>query len=374
LGSFCPEQRCRSRYFLLFCLARQLLFGGAIQMKVGSSMNVPRSLLLVAGLTTAAITAWVILGSDVSGPWLAKLTAADSSSAAALRPIGPTIQLGRAAPHAEFGPCTLCHRILARGNRPIPAIGPSARLAHQYQGGVCVNCHRIGAGLTNSVERSATNPVERRAAQQEAAALRQDNATPPARWAGRGAPQDRGAASTAPQLPSLSMTRSAPSSAEWLGMQLIPLDPELAERQGLSRELNGLLITRAREEASAAGLRPGDILIAINRLMVGDLSRLQELTEDGTLSRGVLQILRHGNLFRVVLSSATRPPQASPPRAAHPQSPSGGGAIQAPPTIMNQAYASSPPADEQPARAAGSPPRSSAPEAAAHDHDVDPER
>jgi hypothetical protein len=282
-------------------------------MEANSSLKIPRGLVVLAMVVTAGVTAWALLGKKLSLSW-----PADAAGAAPSASRAPAILVGRAAPHGELGPCTLCHSVMNRGNKAIPPIAATARIPHQYQNGVCINCHRVATGLTNSVTKaapSASTPPLQQSTATTTKTLPQPN---------RGSTQPQASA----RLPSLAIQPSSPTELEWLGARLAELAPDSARRRGLPPDLKGLLVTRVEAEASAVGLRPGDVLVAVNRNIVGTLERLNQVTQNGALQGAVVQVLRNGTLFQVVLSRA-----AAPSNPDNPASP-GPGAAPSPPAAL----------------------------------------
>jgi hypothetical protein len=289
-------------------------------MEANSSLKIPRGLVVLAMVVTAGITAWALLGKKLSLSW-----PADAAGAAPAARRAPTILVGRAAPHGELGPCTLCHTVMNRGNKAIPPIVATARIPHQYQNGVCINCHRVATGLTNSVT-TASQPSSATPVSPAQQSTTQQSATKSPQPAVRGSVQPQASA----RLPSLAIRPTVAAEAEWLGARLLELDPDSARRHGLPSDLKGLLVTRVQAEAAAVGLTAGDVLVAVNRHIVGTLERLDQVTQGGALQGAVVQVLRNGTLFQAVLSRAASPaapsqtaagPAPSPPPAALPARP-----------------------------------------------------
>lgn len=91
------------------------------------------------------------------------------------------------------------------------------------------------------------------------------------------------------------------SPAQKLGMQIQPLTPEIAEQFGYQNE-KGVIITKvaANSPAATAGLRPGTLILAINRKKISTIEEcnlaLQEAVKEGRL----LLMVRQGETFRFI--------------------------------------------------------------------------
>jgi serine protease Do len=92
-------------------------------------------------------------------------------------------------------------------------------------------------------------------------------------------------------------------AAPALGMELQPLTPELRKKLDVPAEINqGVVITDmdSRSEAARAGLRPGDVVLELNRTKVAspaDLQRIWQSTKGNLLAL----VLRKGTTNYVVI-------------------------------------------------------------------------
>jgi serine protease Do len=105
----------------------------------------------------------------------------------------------------------------------------------------------------------------------------------------------------------------------WLGIGIQPLTPELAKQFGVS-EHEGVLINEVFEgdPASVAGMKPGDIIISLNGILVDSPNRLSRLI--GTLSPGStakIEVVR--DRARIVLNVPLTAKRDGPVAAALPQ-------------------------------------------------------
>jgi serine protease Do len=85
-----------------------------------------------------------------------------------------------------------------------------------------------------------------------------------------------------------------------LGLSLTPLTPEKARRLGVDERMRGLVVTGVDRAGPTAGfIRPGDILIEVNRRPVRSLKEFQ-----GALGKGtrILLLVQRGSsqLFLVI--------------------------------------------------------------------------
>ena len=90
-----------------------------------------------------------------------------------------------------------------------------------------------------------------------------------------------------------------------LGLKLVPLTPERADRLGVDEDLRGLLVRAVDPEGPAARqLRPGDIILEVDRQRVralGDLSQALDDVKDG--DEVLLRIQRGPNQIYVVIGT-----------------------------------------------------------------------
>jgi Do/DeqQ family serine protease len=96
----------------------------------------------------------------------------------------------------------------------------------------------------------------------------------------------------------------------WLGAHLEPVTREIADSLGLSR-IAGVLVTRVSPKgpAAAAGLEPGDIVVAVDDFDVTDTRSLHyRLVTRGVGSSARLEVLRKGQRIRVDISLKAPPP------------------------------------------------------------------
>ena len=87
------------------------------------------------------------------------------------------------------------------------------------------------------------------------------------------------------------------------GLWLAPLTAEARERFKLGRELRtGVVVTRVEQESAAAqvGLRPGDVILQVNRVSIDSVSAFTQLYERAA-QRVLLLVYREGATFFLLL-------------------------------------------------------------------------
>jgi serine protease Do len=89
----------------------------------------------------------------------------------------------------------------------------------------------------------------------------------------------------------------------YLGLELQELTPALADKLGLSKE-EGLVVTSVEKgsPAAEAGLRPGDLILEVDRKPVKELQKFQEMIHSYAPSDTVLFLIeRNGHSIFVTL-------------------------------------------------------------------------
>ena len=91
-------------------------------------------------------------------------------------------------------------------------------------------------------------------------------------------------------------TTGVPNEMEWIGMTVTPLEPDAAAAQGIPQD-TGLLIEKVDGIAARAGVRSGDVLLAINSNRVRDMFDFSHIAGETSLSRGGVQldVIRRGS-------------------------------------------------------------------------------
>ncbi|MBF0460324.1 MAG: PDZ domain-containing protein [Magnetococcales bacterium] len=93
------------------------------------------------------------------------------------------------------------------------------------------------------------------------------------------------------------------SEAHWQGMEAIVLTAELKKKLQLPLELQGVMLDETTLAAAAAGLRAGDVLVAINGRLVTTLEgMLQETKRVKRQPSATLTVQRRGRLQSIVLT------------------------------------------------------------------------
>lgn len=91
----------------------------------------------------------------------------------------------------------------------------------------------------------------------------------------------------------------------WLGMELIPLTPELATEYRVPPNTKGLLIDEISLEAAESGVLAGDMVMAINKMSTPDLVAFTEATRRvKNDNKAKILVSRRGKLLEFMISSS----------------------------------------------------------------------
>jgi hypothetical protein len=269
--------------------------------------EIPGWLTVLAILATAALTTWAMVASgrdlgspaQASVPYMpadaAKLLAPGLASAEEVfgrhepppsaEPTPPVILAGASQVHGDRGACTTCHVVVGDTGQPVVAISAQASLPHRFRG-MCTNCHTVVVGTPVAGGPAAagdTLPVAQRLGLDPIAGL---------------------------------PVAAAPVATEgsWLGLEVSPITSTSATRYGIPPSTEGLLVAEGEADARAAGIKAGDVVVAINGVPIEDLTTFFFATKNGTLSAGTVEVIRQGELLGFRL-----PPAAG--GAGQPQTP-----------------------------------------------------
>lgn len=220
----------------------------------------------------------------------------------------PVIRAGAVPAHADRGVCTACHTVVGAAGAVLPAVSGSSVMLHGYRG-VCSNCHRI-AGPQPPVQlggptaptpgvpwATAVPPLAAAVPPLAAAAPPFAAAAPPL-------------AAAAP--PFAAAAPFAPTEGEWLGLEVSPITGLTANQYRLPPGSRGLVVAEAEAQAQAAGLRAGDVVVAIDGIPITDMVTFFQATRSGSLAQGTVRLQREGRLFEAFLQQAAAAP-AQPP-------------------------------------------------------------
>ena len=156
-----------------------------------------------------------------------------------------------------------------------PSITINSVLPHGYRG-VCANCHQIVDSMT---------PVAQRFSSQTGNNV-QSSSGPPS-------PSQQNAAG------------KVLVEGHWLGMELIPITPELAREYNLPERVAGLLVDEVTLEAAESGLLAGDVLQSINNYPVKTLKDFNQATRKvEAFKEATLGVLRNGQRQLIRLHSS----------------------------------------------------------------------
>ncbi len=181
---------------------------------------------------------------------------------------------------AVFAPTAI--RWSAADNKRSHRLRAYSKMPHEFRG-VCTNCHlHTDPGRLNATPYGvqAGTPV---------AAVRPVIAPPP----------------TAPA--------KTPTEGEWLGLEVTPITPLTARQYSIPDGMQGLVVAEAEAGAATAGVRAGDVVVAINGLPITQMTEFFQATRNGTSTQGTVEIVRQGQRLAIDLASTTAPAQAALP-------------------------------------------------------------
>ena len=199
----------------------------------------------------------------------------------------PTIVAGAVPPHAERGTCTSCHNVVSPRGAAMATIQINSRPPHDNRG-LCTNCHRLAG---------APAP----------AAMAQAAATPAGMTL---------VAATAP----IAQTPMPASEGGWNGVEVTPITALTAGQYGVPQGA-GLIVAEAEGAAAVAGIKAGDVMLAVNGNATTTLTDFFRATGNGMVPRGTVDLLRKGQRFQAVVDASitvapTAPVAAMPPFAS----------------------------------------------------------
>jgi len=86
----------------------------------------------------------------------------------------------------------------------------------------------------------------------------------------------------------------------WIGLEVGPLTPALAQANGIPQGIKGVLVDEVTLLAAASGIIAGDVITAINDKATGDLYAFKEATRPIAMSnRAVVTVYRGGQYKRI---------------------------------------------------------------------------
>lgn len=90
----------------------------------------------------------------------------------------------------------------------------------------------------------------------------------------------------------------------WLGMELIPLTPELAKEYKVPLEIKGLLVDEISLESAESGILAGDLVVAVGGVATPDLRAFTEATRRvKNRNKAKVLVSRRGQLLEFTFSS-----------------------------------------------------------------------
>ena len=104
------------------------------------------------------------------------------------------------------------------------------------------------------------------------------------------------------------LATASPATGNPWGMQVQKITPELAERLGLASSQKGVVITEVRADSPAAnaGLRPGDVILEIDRKKIQGIKDYETALRNARSENGLLLLIKRGrgNLYVVLKKKA----------------------------------------------------------------------
>ena len=208
----------------------------------------------------------------------AALTAAsptvDTTKGSAVRV--PTVVAGAVPPHAERGTCTSCHNVLSPRGAAMPAIQINSRPPHDNRG-LCTNCHVLGG---TSVGQAAATPA--------------------------------GLTLVAGAAPVAGPAVLPAAEGGWNGVEVTPVTPLTSSQYGVPLGTVGLIVAEAETTAAVAGVKAGDVVVAVNGSPTATLTDFFRATGNGTVSRGTMDLIRKGQRFQAVVDASVTAAPAAP--------------------------------------------------------------
>jgi S1-C subfamily serine protease len=138
-------------------------------------------------------------------------------------------------------------------------------------------------------------------------------------------------------------TAGVPNEMDWIGMTVKALSADGAAARGIPSD-SGVLIEEVDGIAARAGIRHGDVLLAINGNRVRDMGDFANLTDSSDISKGGVQldVIRRGARIPVFVSppgGASRTPgRTAPGRAAQIPGQAARGGITQPPAVIDRRW------------------------------------
>lgn len=179
------------------------------------------------------------------------------------------VWVGSIPMHPDLGACTNCHKMVGDMGNQVPDIGATSIPPHDNRGN-CGNCHRLANLSGLNANQGATQAAQVFAAKK-----------------------------TAPV--------NTATEGEWLGMEVAPITPITAGQYKIPEDILGLVVSEAEGLAALAGLKAGDVLLSVNGSLISDMTDFFQVTENGTLTTGSVQVLRQGQIMAVDIAQTNNP-------------------------------------------------------------------
>ncbi|MBF0439025.1 MAG: trypsin-like peptidase domain-containing protein [Magnetococcales bacterium] len=246
--------------------------------------------------------------------------------AAAQGAVPPPIMANAVMPHEDRGPCESCHQILPPGQtvaanvtKTAPPIFANAVMPHEDRG-PCESCHQFIPQNSTGQPVAMVNPLAP-GVQDNTFAMNNpiQNVDPNFSFAPGGAV----GINTAPLPRTPGTDPMINGSARWLGLDLLPMDAQLAGKLN-SPYTEGALVQWVLPDSAAgkAGFLVGDIVFKFNGRRITNPQSFLTALLAGDVDEARVSIVRQGKRQDLMLSIKGKPPSYVQQQAnAAPQSP-----------------------------------------------------
>ena len=67
------------------------------------------------------------------------------------------------------------------------------------------------------------------------------------------------------------------------------------------------MVAEAEGLALVAGLKAGDVLLSVNGASISNMTDFLQVTQNGTMTQGVVEVLRQGQIFSLYIAQPNNP-------------------------------------------------------------------
>ena len=96
-----------------------------------------------------------------------------------------------------------------------------------------------------------------------------------------------------------------------MGLEVAPITSLTAGQYNIPVDTRGLVVAEAEGRAAVAGLRAGDVLLSVNGALISNMTDFFQVTENGTLTQGVVEVLRQGQIMSSNITQTINPTPAA---------------------------------------------------------------